>query len=92
MFAFNLTCTVPILVGPIFKASRLLPQKVSPFADALFDPVQLVEPNLQDITIRREWATPADVLPRLQSFGLGFRHELLKNGKPQRLLLGVHGL
>ncbi len=83
---------MPILVGPIFKASRLLPQKVSTFADALFDPLQLLEMNFQDVTVRREWATPADVLPCLKSPGLGFRHEMLKNGKPQRLLLGVHGL
>ncbi len=83
---------MPILVGPIFKASRLLPQKVGTFADALLDPLQLLEVDLQDVTVRREWATPADVLPCLQRSGLGFRHEMFKNGKPQRLLLGVYGL
>ena len=83
---------MPMFVGPSFGASCFLPQKVGPFVDALFGPVQRLEFSFQNVTVRHEWATPADVLPSLQGFSLGFGHELPKNGKLQGLLPRVHVL
>lgn len=63
--ALDFTRPVPMFIGPVLRATLLLPKEVSALTGTLLGPFTHLVLELYDVAVRQEWPTPANVRPRV---------------------------